>query len=87
VSWKVRFPIGNSLWIYVPLTLAPGEVKTVRLSLGWHVPYSDTWAVSDEGATAAALIQTIEKQFARESPQRVNFPYTFESDTGEWWLT
>jgi hypothetical protein len=46
-------------------------------------PFPVTWAVSDQGATAAALIQTIEKQFARERPQRVNFPYTFESDTGE----
>jgi len=29
---------GGSL--YVPLTLAPGESKTVRLLLAWHVPYS-----------------------------------------------
>lgn len=26
--------------IYLPLKLAPGEEKTVRLLLGWHVPYS-----------------------------------------------
>jgi hypothetical protein len=44
VSRKARFPIGNSLWIDVPLTLAPGEVKTVRLSLSWHGPYSDVRA-------------------------------------------
>jgi len=29
---------GGSL--YVPLTLAPGESKTIRLLLAWHVPYS-----------------------------------------------
>jgi uncharacterized protein (DUF608 family) len=27
--------------VYVPLTLAPGEEKNVRLNLGWRVPYSD----------------------------------------------
>ena len=26
--------------VYLPFTLAPGESKTVRLLLGWHVPYS-----------------------------------------------
>ena len=30
--------------IYVPLSLAPEEEKTVRLFLGWHVPYSDVRA-------------------------------------------
>jgi DNA-binding transcriptional regulator YhcF (GntR family) len=68
----------------------PEEMKLVVHSnarIPLICPFPVTWAISDEDAAAAALIQTIEKQFAGERPQQVNIPFTFKDDTGKAWLT
>jgi DNA-binding LacI/PurR family transcriptional regulator len=68
----------------------PGEMKLVAHSnarVRLICPFPVTWAVSDEDAAAAALIQTVEKQFAGEQPHEVRIPFTFRPDTGKAWLT
>jgi DNA-binding transcriptional regulator YhcF (GntR family) len=49
-------------------------------------PFPVTWGISDEDAAAAALIQTVEKQFAGERPRQVSIPFTFKNDSGKAWL-
>jgi DNA-binding LacI/PurR family transcriptional regulator len=68
----------------------PEEMKLVVHSNARNrliCPFPVTWAISDEDAAAAALIQIIEKQFAGERPQRVKIPFTFKDDTGKAWRT
>jgi len=68
----------------------PEEMKLVAHSnarVHLICPFPVTWAVSDEDAAAAALIQTVEKQFAGEQTHEVLIPFTFRNDTGKAWLT
>lgn len=47
--------------MYVPLELAPGESKKLRLMLSWHVPETNSSIGVPEGSKASAACQTSHK--------------------------
>jgi DNA-binding transcriptional regulator YhcF (GntR family) len=67
----------------------PQEMKLVAHSnarVRLICPFPVTWAISDEDAVAAALIQSVERQFAGEQPQPATIPFIFRHDSGKAWL-